>query len=665
MRQRDSRSGDIGGSEQPTPSGGRREPEAFSEVVARGLSRRGLLEGGAGAAMLAFLGCGKERDPAPVERGPLMGFSSVAPSKSDELIVPPDYTWQVVNAWGDPIMPGAPAWKSDASQSAADQAMQAGMHHDGMVFFPLPPGSSSSTHGLLAINFEYTDDNILTPDGMATWTAEKVQKSKNAHGIGILEVRFENGAWKTVADSRYGRRITADTPFTLRGPAAGHAWMKTEGDPEGRTVLGTYNNCAAGQTPWGTYLSCEENVTAYFVNESGDIPRLHDRYGVPALKDSWGYRWHEHDPRFDAARHPNEPNRFGWVVEVDPLDPSSTPIKRTALGRIAHEGATVAVAPDGRVVVYMGDDDYRTRFEHIYKFVSRKPYVKGGGLRENLDILDEGTLYVARFDADGGGAWLPLVQGEPGLTPENGFASQAEVVINARTAADAVGGTYMDRPEWIAIHPRSGEVFCTLSNNTARGTGGALQRPGILGAEPANPRAPNLMGHIIRWQEQGGDPAATRFSWSIFLQAGDPDNADPIKQGNVSSRVAFAQPDGLYFDPRGLLWIQTDASVSNLTTPDWANIGNNQMLAADPETGEVRRFLTGPVNCEITGIQMTPDQRTLFVNIQHPGEFPGTPGRIDPATPLKFSAWPDGPTATRPRSATIAIRRKDGGVVGT
>ena len=354
---------------------------------------------------------------------------------------------------------------------------------------------------------------------------------------------------------------------------------------------------------------------------------------MPTSKDSWGYRWHEFDPRFDAARHPNEPNRFGWVVEVDPFDPQSTPVKRTALGRIAHEGATVAVARDGRVVVYMGDDDYRTKFEHIYKFVSRKPLRQRRRLARNLDILDEGTLYVARFDADGSGEWIPLVHGQNGLVAENGFASQAEVVIDARTAGDMVGGTYMDRPEWIALHPRTGELFCTLSNNTSRGSGKPLHQPDILGADAANPRAPNLMGHIIRWMEDGGDAAATRFTWKIFLEAGDPDLPRRSRQGNVLGDVAFAQPDGLFFDPRGVLWIQTDSSVANLVGPDWARIGNNQMLAADPDTGEVRRFMTGPVNCEVTGILMAPDQRTLFVNIQHPGEAPGSPAATTPPPP--------------------------------
>ncbi len=582
------------------------------------------------------------------------------------MVVPPGYTWHVVNAWGDPIMPGASDFKPDASNTAAEQAMQSGMFHDGMHYFPLPKGSDSSTHGLIAINYEYTDDNLLTPEGMNPWTAEKVQKSKNAHGMGVYEVRFDGERWRTVRDSLYGRRITADTPFLIKGPAAGHPWMRTAADPAGRTVLGTFQNCANGVTPWGSYLSCEENVNAYFINDTDKISPLEDRYGIGPSKESWGFRWHEFDERFDAGKHPNEPNRFGWIVEFDPYDPKSVPVKHTALGRMAHEGAMLSLAPDGRVVYYMGDDDYRSKFEHLYKFVSKRPWAKGGGYAENQAILEEGTLYAARFHADGSGEWLELTQGRNGLTPERGFASQAEVVINARTAADVVGATYMDRPEWIAVHPRTREVYVSLSNNTARGKGKPVQHKDPVGADAANPRAPNLMGHIVRWREQNADPRATRFTWDVFLLAGDPLHPDPLKRGNVPGGVAFAQPDGLYLDRRGVLWIQTDSSAQLMATKDWANIGNNQMLAADPRTGEVRRFLTGPMGCEITGINFTPDHRTLFVNIQHPGEAPlPHPGRNDPQNPKAISAWPEGDRGGRPRSATIAIRRVDGGIIGT
>jgi uncharacterized protein len=635
----------------------------FDELVGERLSRRTMLKGALGASVVSFLGGTTALRSAWAEPGSsLLGFTSIPTSRADTVSVPPEYTWQVVNAWGDPIVAGGPEFRHDAGQSAADQAMQAGMHHDGMHYFPLPKGSESSDHGLLAVNFEYTDDGLLHVDGMDKWSAEQVQKSKNAHGIGIMEIRSDGESWNVVKDSSYGRRITADTPFFIKGPAAGHPLMQTEFDPTGRMALGTWNNCAHGVTPWGTYLSCEENVTPYFIAPSGNVSRLLDRYGVDAT--GWGYRWHEFDPRFNADLHPNEPNRHGWVVEVDPYDPNRPPVKHTAMGRMAHENAALSIAPDGRVVYYMGDDDFRSKFEHIYKFVSARPYVPGGGYEENQDILDHGTLYAARFDPDGTGEWVELTQGKNGLTSDNGFSSQAEVVINARTAADLVGATYMDRPEWVAVHPITREVFCTLSNNTSRGQGAPFGEDEVLGADAANPRAPNLMGHIIRWRETNDDPTSTQFEWDIFVQAGDPDQEDPLKRGTAG--LAFAQPDGLYVDRRGVLWIQTDSSAQNMASADWENIGNNQMLAADPSTGEIRRFLVGPPGCEITGVIETPDGRTLFVNIQHPGELPEAhPPRNDPGNPKAVSSWPDGDAGGRPRAGTIAIWRRDGGIVGT
>src|SRR5262245_4578764 len=297
-----------------------RKAETFDDVVAERLSRRGVLKGTLGVSLASFLDGVVQR---AVAAGPLLGFTGIPISRTDTVSLPPGYTWHVVNAWGDPIVAGAPEFKNDASQSASDQALQAGMHHDGMHFFPLPKGSNSSIHGLLAVNFEYTDDGLLHQDGMENWSAEKVQKSKNAHGIGVMEIKLDGDHWRIVHNSPYGRRVTADTPFQVKGPAAGHPLMQTAFDRSGRAVLGTWNNCANGITPWGTYLSCEENVTPYFIAKSG--PRLLARYGVDAK--SWGYRWQEFDPRFDSDLHPNEPNRHGWVVEIDPYDPSRTPVK--------------------------------------------------------------------------------------------------------------------------------------------------------------------------------------------------------------------------------------------------------------------------------------------------------------------------------------------------
>ena len=580
----------------------------------------------------------------------MLGFTAVAPSSADKLIVPPEYSANVVIRWGDPIgsKEGAPSFKTDASNTWEEQMLQAGMHHDGMSFFPI---DKNPRHGLLAINHEYTDDGLLHTDGMANWSADKVLKSQAASGVSVVEVIERQGQWRVMPKSKYARRITANTLMQLSGPASGHDLLRTAADPIGKHVLGTLNNCAAGPTPWGTYLTCEENWNGYF--SSQEKPSADEtRYGL--RHKGWGYRWHEHDERFDAAKHPNEPHRFGWVVEIDPMNANQTPVKRTALGRIKHEGATTTLTKDGRVVVYMGDDE---RFEYIYKFVSRDK-VKSGGFSANQTLLDFGTLYVARFDANGLGTWIALVHGENGLTPERGFASQADILIRTRQAADVARATRMDRPEWVAVHPQTGEVFVTLTNNSLRG------QPGRE-VDEANPRSDNIMGHIIRWREgnsQTSDAAATEFRWMHFALAGDP-NADKSEHRGTVQGDMYGSPDGLAFDAGGMLWIQTDISTSVMNKGAYKAIGNNMMLCADSLTGQTKRFLTGPSGSEITGITFTPDRRAVFINIQHPGETASE--RSDPNNPQAISNWPDGPNGGRPRSATVVIRRKDGGIVGT
>ncbi len=472
----------------------------------------------------------------------------------------------------------------------------------------------------------------------------------------------------------------------LSFPAAGHARLQTAADPAGRTVLGTLNNCAHGHTPWGTYLTCEENWNGYFGANGAFTPSSHERrYGITA--SGFGYRWHEVDPRFDlnAAGNRNEPNRFGWVVEIDPWNPNSTPVKRTALGRIKHEGAWVVVGEDDRVAVYMGDDE---RNEYIYKFVCAKKH-NPKNPAANRDLLDEGTLYVARFNADGSGEWLPLVWGQNGLTPENGFADQADVLIKCRQAADRVGATMMDRPEWGAVHPVTREVYMTLTNNSRRGntpvsvnnpngtTGAASANPPV---DPANPRPDNDYGHIIRWRERHGAVAATSFDWDLFVQCGDkattktlPASYTPGEYGGQAVGYRgnilgddYGAPDGLWFDQDGRLWIQTDQAGN--AQGDWLNIGGNVMMCADPSTGLTRRFLTAPPGCEVTGVVTTPDGKTMFVGIQHPGEDWG-------AFPTEKSAWPDnganGPTTAselsmvhKPCSSVIVSPKDDGGVIG-
>jgi len=616
------------------------------------LDRRTVLRGGLGVTVSRLLaplaGAAALGGCASTGQGssPLLGFKSVPVSTADTLVVPEGYTAQVIAPWGEPIgLSGENhAFREDASNSAAQQATQMGMHHDGIHYFALD-GSKS---GLLVMNHEYTDDGLLFPDGMQNWSAEKVRKSQAAHGVAIIEVADQDGQWQMVRPSPWARRITANTPMALSGPAAGHALMKTSADPDGRRVLGTLNNCGSGITPWGTYLTCEENFINYF--SGGDSPTPHEkRWGL--RKGGAGYRWHEHDARFDATKEVNEPNRFGWIVEIDPMNPSSTPVKRTALGRAAHEGATVAVTKDGRAVVYMGED---ARFEYIYKFVSRDR-IQPGGARANATLLDHGTLYVAKFNADGSGQWLPLVHGQGPLTAANGFADPGEVLIKSRQASDLLGATRMDRPEWIDVD-RNGWVYCTLTNNSRRG---ADQQPGT---DASNPRANNTMGNIIRWKENG-DFHATTLKWNHFVLAGDPTNARAEARGNVKGDL-FACPDGLWTDARGVLWIQTDMSSSAIGKGDLARAGNNMMLAADPATGEIRRFLTGPRGCEVTGATATPDGRTLFINIQHPGESPT--GRVnDPAAVDRHSRWPTGKAGSRPRSATVVIRKIDGGVIGS
>ena len=628
---------------------------SIGELIANPQRRTWL--GGATAASLASVlaleGCAAlPASSAGAPAGPLLGFKGLAASSDDAVRVPEGYRADVLVAWGDPIgdVRGMPAFQWDAGNSAQDQELQSGTHHDGMHFFPLPLGSGGSTHGLLVMNHEYPDNNGLFPDGMANWSLAKVRKSQASVGCSVQEIRLIDGRWSLVRPSRFARRIHANTPMRIGGPAAGHPLMRTAASPAGREAAGTFNNCANGFTPWGTYLTCEENFSFHF-RAPAQPTAFEERYEL-SPKVRFSFRWGDADPRFDLDRNRNEANHFGWVVEIDPFDPASVPVKRTALGRFSHEGATVTVCKDGRVAVYSGDD---RGFEYLYKFVSSRPW-NPADRAANAGLLDEGTLHVARCNPDGSGEWIELVHGRNGLTAEAGFDSQGAVVMFARAAADRVGATRMDRPEWVARHPRTGDMYVTLTNNAGRG------RDGAEGPNPANPRAPNRYGHIMRWTEEGADHAATRFRWETFILAGDPAHADAGQRGNIQGDL-FASPDGLFIDDRGVMWVQTDVSPSALLKTDHAIYGNNQVVAVDPVTREARRFLTGPRGCELTGGCMTPDGRTLFVNIQHPGER-GALG-TDPANPRQLSNWPDFRPDGRPRSATVAVRRQDGGVVGT
>ena len=620
-----------------------------------GLTRRGFISAGAlcGAAM--FLGgnlLSRSVMAASVSaaNSALLGFDSIPSSTADGIALPPGYRSSVLISWGQPLHANGPAFDPSGKGTAKMQELQFGDNNDGMSLFTFP-GDKPETAGraLMAINNEYTNYRYLFDHGKDPQSAEDVHKAQASEGVSVIEVKRDGQQWTFVQGSKYNRRIHGNTPIRLSGPAAGHEWLKTAADKTGKNVLGTFQNCANGKTPWGTYLTCEENFTDCF--GSSDPAQTFDaatkRYGVTAASKE--VNWHLHDPRFDVAKTPNEFNRHGWVVEIDPFDPQSTPVKRTALGRFKHENAALTETKDGRVVVYMGDDE---RGEFIYKFISRDK-VDHKHPKANRDILDHGTLYVAQFDGGdsnpdrpkGQGRWIELTHGKNGIDAASGFASQAEVLIHARLAASQAKATRMDRPEWIVVSPKDGQVYCTLTNNIKRGDDG---QP--VGGP--NPRAKNQYGQILRWQETGSDAAAMDFAWDLFVVAGNPGVHAGTPQGgssNINAQNMFNSPDGLGFDMAGRLWILTDGDSTN--AGDFAGMGNNQMLCADPASGEIRRFMVGPVGCEVTGISFAPDQKALFVGIQHPGENGG-------------STFPEHLPNGKPRSSVMVITREDGGVIG-
>ncbi|WP_338165807.1 PhoX family protein [Vibrio sp. 10N] len=605
------------------------------------MSRRGFLKGtGAAAAVGFFAATPLSQAVASVKpaSSALMGFDAIPISTSDAVTVPEGYQADVLISWGDAIKKGAPAFSQNNDSKA--QEMQFGDNNDGMTFFLI-----DNDRAVLVVNNEYTNNEYLYPHQGQSITADDARKAQAAHGVSVIELKKNFGQWQVNLDGRLNRRVTAYTEMEMTGVAAGHDLLKTSADKSGKKILGTFNNCANGQTPWGTYLTCEENFNGYFADTKGsELGESYARYGLKA-KDR-GYDWYKHDARFDMGKEPNEPHRHGWVVEIDPMNPNSTPKKRSALGRFKHENAALTINGDGHVVVYLGDDE---RGEHLYKFVSKNKYVEGAA--SNRDLLEEGTLYVAKFEGTQGelkgkGEWLELTWGKNGLTPKNGFPDAASVMIFARMAATQVGATTMDRPEWVTVHPDNQSVFCTLTNNKYRG---------VKESQPinaVNPREKNPYGHIVRWNPTAGNHTSDTFEWDIYVIAGNPEvHQSGLMAGtdNINKDNMFNSPDGIGFDKSGRLWIQTDGKYSN--KGDFAGMGNNQMLCSDPATGEIRRFLTGPIACEITGLTFSPDYKTMFVGVQHPGED------------LAPSHFPEGGNAV-PRSSVMMITRKDGGVIG-
>lgn len=660
---------------------------SFASILEHRFSRRDMLRGSLSAAVvgafattpIAALARPGFLPPAAAGNAafglnPTLGFDAIPPMRSDTAVVPRGFKVQTLVPWGTPITGSYPAYDGINGNTGEEQEQQVGSHHDGIHYFPMP--NDPNGHGILCVNHEYVDQRVLHPAGPQVVggrrPTDEARKEIAAHGVSVVEIKRTNGVWDVVR-GKYNRRVTAGTPCEISGPVRGSDFVKTKYSPNGTMARGTINNCGHGYTPWGTYLTCEENWAGYFVNRGAVRPREQSRYGVPfGGSANSRYRWDtvagDEYERFNLTPtgasatddYRNEVNGHGWILEIDPFDPTSTPKKRTAMGRFAHEACVFATPQNGQPLAFYSGDDARN--EYIYKFVTKGRW---NDKRRDPDMLDHGTLYVAVFHADGTGEWRALDFNDPAFLAaalEKGvqFTSQADVLVNTRLAADVVGATRMDRPEWGAVHPQTNEVYFTLTNNSTR-----------TEADAANPRAANPFGHIIRWREEGNRPWATKFEWDIFVLGGPENDSQvlPAQDGPaLDESNIFASPDGLWIDQNGILWIQTDMSGSQQASGPF---GENAMLAANPITGEIKRFLSGPKDQEVTGVVSTPDGKTLFVNFQHPG---------DRSNPGAFTSnWPDSgavfrhpdepivevnPNGPRPRSSTIVITREDGGVVG-
>lgn len=619
----------------------------IGDIIEARLSRRGFLGGMAATSGLLAAGCATTQvnDSAQSPGAQTFSFEEITRGMDKTHHVPAGYETDLIIRWGDPLFDDSPAFDPD-NQSEAAQLKQFGYNNDYLGFVPLPEDADGKARGLLCANHEYVSSLLMQPgvaNGYpASMTREKCLIEMAAHGGSVVEIKLTESGWQPVTGSPFNRRITAhETPMEVTGPAAGSPRLQTTEDPSGRKVAGTMNNCAGGITPWGTWLMAEENFNGNFLGElPEDHPEAenHARYGVPS---GW-YQWGRHFDRYNVGKEPNEPNRFGWVVEVDPMDPGSTPKKRTALGRFKHEGAESVVAPSGQVVLYMGDDQ---RFDYVYKFVTAGRYDPDNP-DANRDLLDDGTLYVARFDEDGVVEWMPLTFGEGLLNPEHGFESQADVLIETRRAADLLGATPMDRPEDVEPDARTGKVWVMLTNNNRR-TEDEI--------DAANPRANNEHGHIIEITEPNGDFTATQSRWDILVRCGDPKVAEIGATWNplTSDQGWYGSPDNCALDPSGRLWVATDGNDDTGAADGvWA------METTGERRGTSKAFFRAPIGAEVCGPRFTEDGRTLFVAVQHPGDGDGATFE-SPTT-----RWPDFKDGVPPRPSVLAIRKADGGPVG-
>ena len=656
--------------------------EPFAAVMERELSRRSILRAGVGMAAVGMLssvgltGCDSS-DSAVETPTTKLGFESIPGAKLDAVVVPKGYKAQVLAPWGTPLNDFAQEWRADGSNSALDQANSLGMHHDGMHYFPL---NGSSTDGLLCINHEYIDQKALHPtgptkDGSGLRTiVEEVRKEINAHGVTVVRIQQHNGVWDVVKNDSHNRRFTGATVMDISGPVADKTLLETAYSTDGDKVRGTLNNCGNGYTPWGTYLTCEENWPGYFVNTGGQTPDQ-ERIGIDDTNSRYGWddlagdtdEVEDEFSRFDITikgasasdDYRNEANGHGYIVEIDPYDNQSSAVKRTALGRFRHEGCVYGKVTEGEPIVFYSGHD--SRFEYIYKFVSDALWDPADANRtDRLTVgqkyMDQGTLYVARFDDHGVGVWLPLTMNSTtisGGTLADTFSNLAGIILNTAGAADLVGATPMDRPEWAAVDPINGAVYMTLTNNTKR----------TDETNPANPRLNNSTGHIIRWQESDD---AGKFKWDIFVFGAAEDAEPEVNISGLAELNQFASPDGLAFDSRGIMWIQTDNGATELT-----EYTNDQMLAVVPsqlttDAGELetinsdnqtelKRFFVGPNGAEVTGLAFSPKQTDLFLNVQHPANWPYS-NDATAETPSN--------SIIRPRAATVIIRKDDGGEIG-
>ena len=631
----------------------------MGEVIAARFSRRGFLQGSLAVSAIAATVGPAALLSAPraeaQEGGSVFSFPEVTAGVDADHHVAEGYDAQVLIRWGDPVVSGAPEFDPN-NQTAEAQAGQFGYNNDYVGYIPL---DGSDEHGLLVVNHEYTNPHLMFPGLVQVVDRAAVQGDLSedqvnielaAHGGSIIEIEKVDGVWRRVADSQYNRRITGTTETLVTGPAAGHDRLKTSADATGTKVLGTLNNCAGGVTPWGTYLLAEENFHGYFAGELASDHREAANYARLGAPGGW-YQWHNFHDRFDVSKEPNEMNRFGYIVEVDPMDPNSVPKKRTAMGRFKHEGAESIVAPNGQVVLYSGDDE---RFDYVYKFVTAGTY-NAEDRAANMDLLDEGTLYVARFNEDGSMEWMPMVHGVGPLTAENGFESQADVVIETRRAADLLGATKMDRPEDIQPNATNGKVYVMLTNNSRRTE---------EDVNSANPRAANVFGHIIEIAEADGDFASASGTWEILLKCGDPSIAEvgATFSTDTTENGWFGMPDNAAVDSDGRLWVSTDG---NNPTDTGRTDG---LWAVDTEgaaRGTSRLFYRVPVGAEMCGPVFTDNGESLFLAIQHPAD--GGEDWDGHARPSFYedpsTRWPDFRDDMPVRPAVVVVTKQGGGKI--